>query len=111
MAETKICYDRWINGKPYPITYTYCDTCHEKYIDPVDAITCESMSFEPKYTVGDRVKLAYVCDDVPNTEGVILEVIPKPGMKGSKKHRVEYRVVFKDYGEDLFRERELISCI
>lgn len=108
MAETKISYDKWINGKPYPVTYTTCDVCHERYTDPEDAIHCESLPFNPKFSISDRVKLKYDCEDYPS-EGVIIEVTPRAPRKKGVTHTVMYRVIFPDSSEDLFFERELIK--
>lgn len=107
MAETKIYYDKWINGKPYPMTYTLCDVCHERYIDPEDAINCESSPFEPKFKLSDRVVLKYDCPDYPEEGGIIIDIIPKPPRAKGCNHRVLYKVVFPGIGEDTFFEREL----
>lgn len=107
MAETIISYDKWINGKPYPVSFTICDICKTRYLDPEEAINCENSAFEPKFRLGDKVALNYKCESYPDTEGVVLECTPKPPRKGSKKHQVEYKVIFLGSTEDIFNEREL----
>lgn len=108
MPTTQISYDRWINGKPYPMTYTVCDTCKERYMDPAQAVACEETAYAPKFKIGDKVRLSYQCDDFPDDDGVVLEVTPRPPRKGSNTHSVEYKVIFPGVTEDIFKERELI---
>ena len=110
MPETKICYDRWIDGKPYPMSYTICDICGTRYIDPVDAVSCEKASFNPKFRLGDKVILKYDSDDYPKEPGVVLEVTPHPPRKGSNKHTIMYKVIFIGTTEDQFFERELLPA-
>jgi hypothetical protein len=106
MPNTKICYDKWYNGKPYPITYIICDICGAKYTDPDDAFACEARSFEPKFNVGDKVKVKYPCE-YDDKEGIVLEVKATVGPKHSTIHVPEYTVMFPGIGNDVFKEREL----
>lgn len=109
MPETKICYDRWIDGKPYPMTYTVCDKCKTRYTDPADAVRCEKSALNPIFKVGESVKLAYSYRGCPSDKGIVLDIKPMPPRKGSEVHNILYRVIFLGEYEDEFFERELIS--
>lgn len=106
MPYTKICYDKWIDGKPYPMSYTYCEVCGTRYPDPTDAVNCEKAEFSPKFKLGEKVGLNYESEEYPG-EGIVLEVTPGPPRKGSTKHTVKYKVIFIGHTEDTFFEREL----
>lgn len=106
MPSTKICYDRWYNDKPFPITYIVCDKCGAKYTDPDDAFNCENKVYDPKFKIGDKVTVKYDCE-YNGVEGIILDVKATSGPKHSDIHIPEYTVMFPGIGNDNFKEREL----